>query len=59
MIAEMLQLWRAKHGHTTRSLAKVIGISHSTLHRVERGQHMDAYTMLKLINWLFYASRKQ
>lgn len=53
-IGQLLVLYRASHqmGIGIRELAKEVGISPATLSRVERGQGMDADTMLKLWAWL-------
>ncbi len=40
-------------GITVRDAAKMIGISHSTYSRIERGKSCDAQTMVKLIKFLF------
>lgn len=49
---EMLTLYRAARRLTVRDLAPQMGISIATLSRIERGQSMDADTMLKLWAWM-------
>lgn len=52
-LAIMLYLFRMMPPHvTTRALAKDIGISAATLNRIERGNAMDAATLVKLLNWM-------
>lgn len=48
----MLRLYRVYPERSVRDLAKEIGISAATLSRIERGQDMDADTLLKLIHWM-------
>lgn len=36
-----------------RELAREVGVSHGTISRIERGEIMDAVTMMKLMRWLF------
>jgi len=52
-ISEVLRRWRRASDIGLREAAREIGVSHGTLSRIERGEQMDAYTMLKLIKWLF------
>lgn len=37
---------------STRILAKQIGVSSATAHRITIGKPMDAATFLKLLNWM-------
>lgn len=53
MIGRILLAYREKRKLGVRGMAAEIGISHSTLSRIERGFPMDADTMLKLIKWQF------
>lgn len=60
LIGKMLRIWRTtmiyngdRMGITVRDAAKMIGISHSTYSRIERGKSCDAQTMVKLIKFLF------
>lgn len=52
-IGLMLRAWREKYDLTVRQAAPMLGISISTLSRIERGEQMDATTQLKLIVFLF------
>jgi transcriptional regulator with XRE-family HTH domain len=49
---EMLALYRTARKWTVRDLAPQIGISSATLSRIERGQTMDAETLLKVWTWM-------
>jgi len=53
MIGTILKAWRVHNKVSLRNAANSMGISHSTLHRVENDRPVDAETMLRLINWLF------
>lgn len=50
---ELLKLWRAVTDRPLRELSKDIGISHSTLNRIEQGEACDSETLIKLINYFF------
>lgn len=43
---------RDQYKLSIRRAAKEIGISPTTLRRVERGEHPDLKTMTKIFNWL-------
>lgn len=58
MLAKLIRLYRAVENISLRVLAKQIGISASTLSRVERGYECDQTTMLFLIRWLFEGAKK-
>jgi transcriptional regulator with XRE-family HTH domain len=51
-LGDLLRLYRAAKGLTVRELAPTIGISPSTLHRIERGHAIDAATLLRVLTWL-------
>lgn len=53
MIGTMIRCWRRIEDVGIREAARQIGVSHGTLSRIERGDQMDAYTMIKLLRWLF------
>lgn len=53
MVGTMIRCWRRIEDVSIREAAKQIGVSHGTLSRIERGDQMDAYTMMKLLTWLF------
>lgn len=55
MVGTMIRCWRRIEDIGIREAAKEIGVSHGTLSRIERGDQMDAYTMMKLLRWLFEA----
>lgn len=52
---EMLTLYRVSRHWTVRDIAPQMGISIATLSRIERGQSMDAATLLKIWIWLLEA----
>ena len=51
-LGELIRLWRNVEGIAIRDMAKDIGISYSTLSRVERGEMMDGKTLAALLHWL-------
>ena len=54
-IGEVIRCYRRITDAGIREVAQEIGVSHGTLSRIERGDQMDAYTMMKLLRWLFEA----
>ena len=56
MIGEVIKGWRQRHYVGQREVAKLIGISTSTLCRIEQGKQVDQAGMMKLMNWLFATS---
>lgn len=57
-IGKMMVLYRAANGWTTREMAPMIGTSHATLSRLERGYAMDADTLMKLMRWLIAEAQR-
>lgn len=51
-LGRVLKLWRNVRDLTTRDFAIELGISHSTLSRIENGKPMELTTWLKIQNWL-------
>lgn len=51
-IGDVLRKWRRASDMGIREAAEIIGVSHGTLSRIERGEAIDGKTMLKLIVWL-------
>lgn len=51
-----LRLVRVTQGTSLRELAAEVGISASTLSRVENGIGCDVHTLLKLLGWLLGGS---
>ena len=41
---------------TLRDLAKVVGVSASTISRFENGKNIDAVNYVSLTNWLLYSA---
>lgn len=54
-IGEVIRCYRRIKDVGIRETSAEIGVSHGTLSRIERGDQMDAYTMMKLMRWLFEA----
>lgn len=52
-IGEVINNWRRIQGIGVREAGVEIGISHGTVSRIERGEQIDAATMMKLLHWLF------
>jgi transcriptional regulator with XRE-family HTH domain len=52
-IGEVMRSWRQKRDLGVREAAQMIGVSHGTISRIERGEQIDATTMIKLLRWLF------
>jgi transcriptional regulator with XRE-family HTH domain len=55
-IGEVLRSWRRIKDVGVREAGQQIGVSHGTISRIERGEQIDAATMMKLLNWLFTVS---
>lgn len=53
LIGEVIRCYREAHGIGLRDCASSIGISHSTLSRIERGLDYDSKTLLMVQRWLF------
>jgi predicted transcriptional regulator len=52
VISEMIKLYRSKQSLNIRDCAKEIGISNSTLCRIENGKDCDLKSFVKLFTWL-------
>lgn len=50
-LGEMIRLWREANRYGTREMAKIIGITASTLNRIENGEDMNGRTYLKIVAW--------
>lgn len=57
MIGELIRVWRVVNDLGARDVAKMLGVSAATVSRIERGETVDAKTMLKLICWLFQTTQ--
>lgn len=53
MVGSVIYYYRVDKFQGLRSLAREIGVSHGTLSRIERGEEMDAKTLVKILAWLF------
>jgi transcriptional regulator with XRE-family HTH domain len=51
-LGDVLRKWRLMSEIDQRTIAAAIGVSFSTLCRIERGKAPDAYSLVKIINWL-------
>jgi transcriptional regulator with XRE-family HTH domain len=52
-LGEVIRRWRRNSDVGLREAAREIGVSHGTLSRIERGEEMDAKTLVKILAWLF------
>lgn len=52
-IGQLILAWRKENNISVRKAEKIIGLSYSTLNRIENGGAVDGKTMLVLIKWLF------
>lgn len=48
----VMAAWRYDAHMSVREAAKMIGVSHNTLHRFENGHGVDAAFMAKVLTWL-------
>lgn len=53
LIGELIRDWRTLNRLGVREAARMIGTSHSTLNRVERGEEVDGDTLVKIFTWAF------
>ena len=53
-IGEVLKEWRYGGRMGIREAAEKIGISHSTLSRIENGKPMDGDTLAKILEWFLH-----
>ena len=51
-LGKVIKGWRERQKLGIRAVALDIGISHGTLSRVERDEHVDGKTLVKLLFWL-------
>ena len=51
-LGQLLLAYRQKKDIQARDLAKEIGVSASTLCRIERGKNPDVDSYLKILNWM-------
>lgn len=52
MITYLLRLYRKERKVTVRSLAKEIGIKHTTLWKFENGRDIESPSLMRIINWI-------
>ena len=53
-LGEVIAGWRRDRRMGIREAAKLIGISHATLSRVENGKPADGKTIVRLLDWLLH-----
>jgi transcriptional regulator with XRE-family HTH domain len=53
LIGTVIRKWRHAEDLGLRDAAKLIGVTHATLSRIERGKPMGAATLVKLLAWMF------
>lgn len=53
LLAALLKAYRTQHGVSVRKLAKVIGISHSSLFKFENGKALESDQLIKVLRWMF------
>lgn len=51
-LGKMLKLYRVTAGHDLRELSAEVGVSASTLCRIENGTACDMRSLAKLIAWM-------
>ncbi len=51
-LGDVLRKWRRASDLNVREAAALLGVSHGTLSRVERGEKMDGETLAKILAWL-------
>lgn len=51
-LGELLKKWRIMNELGLRDMAKDLGVSTSTLSRIERGENMDGASLAKILKWL-------
>lgn len=52
MLGVCLKAWRETQRIGVREAARQIGLSHSTLSRIERGEAVDGQTLWAVLTWL-------
>ena len=52
-LAELLRKWRVMSELDLKQAGAIIGISASTLMRIEQGKVPEGETVLKLLHWIF------
>lgn len=51
-IGNVLKAWRESQHLNIRDAARLFGVSHSTLSRIERGFSCDGETLIRILKWL-------
>ena len=58
-LGKVLKSYRYFNGLSVRALAKNIGISYSSLNRIENGSECDSYILAKILVWLLKKSSRK
>ena len=58
MLGSLIRAWRQQERYGVCAAAAMNGVSPATLSRIENGEAVDQWTMMKLMRWLFEGSRK-
>lgn len=56
-LGELIRAYREKHRYGVREMAKMIGTSHATLSRIERGERCDSDTAYRLVLWVLQPAK--
>lgn len=51
-LSEAVKVYRARSGMSLRAVASEIGVTWSTIRRIERGQGCQSEVAVKLLGWL-------
>lgn len=51
-IGRIIKDWRWANRVNIRDMAKELGVSHSTLSRLESGENMDGETLGRILQWM-------
>jgi transcriptional regulator with XRE-family HTH domain len=54
-LGQLILNWRIMERWSLRDAAKEIGVSYTTLSRVERGEAMDGVTLAAILKWIVSA----
>lgn len=57
-MSDLIRIWRSHSQRTIRDVSDEIGISQSTLCRVEKGEMMDAQTLGRILIWMLNDEKK-
>ena len=52
-LGTVLKAWREAQHLGIRDAARILGLSHGTRSRIERGMNVDGETLIRILQWLF------